>query len=124
MLPDLKPDSVEKERLSILAIVETILAVVVYWAIAWIWDTHIHLLTSIIVAPLLLLRSPESTNKGVKWFGNYLENEKQITPHETPMHYLGYCLGLLALLPIFVIVLWLNIYYLIKLGGYCIRYYC
>jgi hypothetical protein len=79
------PESIEQGEPSILAIVETILAVVAYWTIAWIWDTHIHLLTSIIVAPLLLLQSPESTDKGVKLFGDFFEEKTEITYREKPI---------------------------------------
>nr|VFJ61952.1 MAG: hypothetical protein BECKDK2373B_GA0170837_110520 [Candidatus Kentron sp. DK] len=62
------PDSVEKNEPTVLAIVETVLAVAAYWGIAWWFDTHVHLLISICVTPLLLLRSKESTEKGVRWF--------------------------------------------------------
>ncbi len=55
-------------KVSVLACVETVLAVVLYWWIAIRWDTHWHLVTSVFVAPLLLLRSPESIAAGVRWF--------------------------------------------------------
>ncbi|MDB6003386.1 MAG: hypothetical protein JWR15_373 [Prosthecobacter sp.] len=53
---------------SVLACGETLLAVALYWWIAIRWDTHWHLLTSVFIAPLLLLRSPESMKLGVRWF--------------------------------------------------------
>ena len=53
---------------SVQAITETILAVVAYWGIAIYFDTHWHLVTSLFVAPLLLLRSKISIEKGVRWF--------------------------------------------------------
>lgn len=55
-------------KISVLAVVETVLACVGYWWFAFHFDTHWHLLTSIVIAPLLLLRSPESIKLGVKWF--------------------------------------------------------
>lgn len=55
-------------KVSVLACVETLLAVVLYWWIAIRWDTHWHLLSSVFIAPLLLLRSPESIELGVRWF--------------------------------------------------------
>lgn len=55
-------------KVSVLACVETLLAVVLYWWIAIHWDTHWHLLSSVFIAPLLLLRSPESIKLGVRWF--------------------------------------------------------
>lgn len=61
-------------KVSVLACVETVFAVALYWWIAIRWDTHWHLVTSVFVAPLLLLRSPESIAAGVRsflrdWFG-------------------------------------------------------
>lgn len=53
---------------SVLACVETLLAVCAYWWIAWRYDTHVHLVTSVLIAPLLLLRSPESIAAGLRWF--------------------------------------------------------
>jgi hypothetical protein len=67
-------ESIEKGNASCLAILESVLAVSAYWGIAWVFDTHAHLLASILVAPLLLLRSPESMELGVKWFSTYLLN--------------------------------------------------
>ncbi|WP_165742100.1 hypothetical protein [Candidatus Thiosymbion oneisti] len=55
-------------RISILAIAETLFAVALYWWIAIRFDTHIHLVTSLFVAPLLLLRSERSIAAGVDWF--------------------------------------------------------
>ena len=55
-------------KVSVLACVETLVAVTLYWWIAIRWDTHWHLLTSVLIAPLLLLRSPESMELGVRWF--------------------------------------------------------
>ncbi len=83
------PDSVEKNEPTLLAIAETLLAVAAYWGIAWFFDTHAHLLLSISVAPLLLLRSPESTEKGVRWFAAYWNDETEITPKDTPGRFWG-----------------------------------
>ena len=55
-------------QVSVLACVETLLAVVLYWGIAIHWHTHWHLISSVFIAPLLLLRSPESMKLGVTWF--------------------------------------------------------
>nr|VFJ90174.1 MAG: hypothetical protein BECKLFY1418A_GA0070994_101034 [Candidatus Kentron sp. LFY] len=78
------PDSVAENEPTVLAIIETLLAVAAYWGIAWWLDTHIHLLMSICVAPLLLLRSRESTDRGVRWFVDYWEDRTEITL-ETPL---------------------------------------
>jgi hypothetical protein len=55
-------------RVSVLACVETLFAVALYWWIAFRYDTHWHLVSSVFIAPLLLLRSPESMKLGVQWF--------------------------------------------------------
>jgi hypothetical protein len=61
-------DSRKAGKISVLAAVETVLACACYWWVAFRFDTHWHLLTSILIAPLLLLRSPESIEKGLDWF--------------------------------------------------------
>lgn len=63
-------ESRKQGKWSVLAVVETLAAVALYWWIAIHFDTHLHLLTSVFVAPLLLLRSPQSIEKGVDWFLN------------------------------------------------------
>ncbi len=77
-------ESREAGKVSVLACVETLFAVVLYWWIAIRFDTHWHLVSSVFIAPLLLLRSPESITAGVKWFlrdwfefGNYENWAKQ-----------------------------------------------
>ena len=61
-------ESRKNQTVSILAIVETVLAVALYWWIAIAWDCHFLLLSSLFAAPLLLLRSEKSVEKGVEWF--------------------------------------------------------
>ena len=51
-----------------MAIAETVFAVALYWGIAVVFDTHLHLVTSLFVAPLLLFRSERSIAAGVAWF--------------------------------------------------------
>jgi|GEM_PF-2929766 len=62
------PESRAAGRISVLAIAETFFAVALYWWIAFHFDTHLHLVTSLLVAPLLLLRSEKSIEVGVDWF--------------------------------------------------------
>lgn len=76
--------SVENGELSVLAVVETILAVITYWAIAWWFDTHRHLLISVLVAPLLLLRSPQSIEEGARRFYAFWQCEAEFDQHESP----------------------------------------
>jgi hypothetical protein len=60
--------SIDNEVPSITAILETIIAVPLYWWFAIHFETYLPLLVSVAVAPLVLLRSDESLALGVKWF--------------------------------------------------------
>ena len=66
-------DSIAAEKISLLAVTEVIFSVAAYWWIAWYFDTYAHLLISILVAPLVLLRSDESVALGVEMFSRYLK---------------------------------------------------
>ena len=57
-------ESIEAEKISLLAVAEVIFSVAAYWWIAWYFDTYAHLLVSVLVAPLVLLRSDESVALG------------------------------------------------------------
>ena len=58
-------ESAEKYELSILAIFETIIAVIVYIMLA-VNGLSIHLLAAVFIAPLLLLRTQQSVELGVE----------------------------------------------------------
>ncbi|CAA6819356.1 MAG: Unknown protein [uncultured Sulfurovum sp.] len=58
----------DNQTTSILAIVETIFFVILTWGIAYYFDTYIHIYTAIAIAPFLLLKTPESTEKAIEWF--------------------------------------------------------
>jgi len=62
------PESRDAGQISVLAIAETVFAVALYWWIAIYFDTHLHLVISLLVAPLLLLRSERSIEADVVWF--------------------------------------------------------
>nr|VFK39554.1 MAG: hypothetical protein BECKSD772F_GA0070984_104312 [Candidatus Kentron sp. SD]VFK44747.1 MAG: hypothetical protein BECKSD772E_GA0070983_10438 [Candidatus Kentron sp. SD]VFK80384.1 MAG: hypothetical protein BECKSD772D_GA0070982_11091 [Candidatus Kentron sp. SD] len=83
------PKSVENNEPTWLALFETALAVVLYWGVAWWFDTHVHLLVSICMAPWLLLRSPESIEKGVRWFLAYWQPETKVTRKDSPGRFWG-----------------------------------
>ena len=62
------PESRAAGKLSVLAIIEVIASVAIYWWIAAAWETQLHILVSLIAAPLYLLRSDESVTKAqVMW---------------------------------------------------------
>jgi hypothetical protein len=66
-------DSVDDRTFSILAAVEVAISIALYWAFAIWFQTQIHLWVSIIIAPVLLLRSDASVALGVKWFEQYID---------------------------------------------------
>src|ERR1044071_2169565 len=61
-------ESINSDIPSVTAIIETIIAVPLYWWVAIHFETYLPLLISAAIAPLLLLRSDESTALGRKWF--------------------------------------------------------
>lgn len=71
---------------SALACFEVAVAVTAYWAIAIHFETFAHLWISICVAPLLLLRSDESTALGVRWFDEFSRaDERSPSPFSRPI---------------------------------------
>jgi hypothetical protein len=66
-----RPGTTSSGTFSVLAAVEVLIAVAIYWAYAVWAHTQAHLLVSVFVAPFLLLRSEESTALAIKWFGSY-----------------------------------------------------
>ncbi len=62
--------SIETNEVSALAIFEIIIAVTIYWGIAWYFDVYLHIIASICIAPLLLFRSDQSTKMALKLFYN------------------------------------------------------
>lgn len=57
-----------QQTFSVLAALEVALAVFLYWAYALWAHTQVHLIIGAVVAPFLLLRSPESSELGRRWF--------------------------------------------------------
>ena len=65
-------------KLSVLAVVEVVLSVCLYWWIAVTWQTHLHLLVALIAAPLVLLRSEASIATVERMWDRYWERHAQI----------------------------------------------
>lgn len=63
-------ESTEKGDYSFLAIIESLLAVAVSLWFAWEYQTITHLIIASCLAPLLLLRTEESTQKGLSLFNS------------------------------------------------------
>lgn len=75
-------ESIENETLSVMAIVETVLAVPFYWWIATKTGFVLPLILSACIAPLLLLRSRESIDLALKWAKKYDLIEQRRTKFE------------------------------------------
>ncbi len=103
-------DSIARGQISVLALVEIPLAMAFFWWISsispWPWLTLIGLMA----APVLLLRSPESVEEGVKMLRRYWD-KGQLMRRKTSSHVV-----LLAFLTGGVI-LWLNAYWLVDAKG-------
>jgi hypothetical protein len=61
-------ETINNDVPSLTAIIETFLAVPLYWWIAVEFETYFPLLVGVAVAPIVLLRSDESVALGVSWF--------------------------------------------------------
>ena len=64
-------DSINNDVLSVSAVIETIIAVPLYWWFAAHFETYLPLLAAAVVAPLVLLRSEQSVALGIQWFSNF-----------------------------------------------------
>ena len=52
--------SIQNREISFLAILEIVFATFLYWGIAFYYDFYLHIITSIIFIPFLLLKSNSS----------------------------------------------------------------
>ena len=65
-------ESVERGAISVLACAEVAAGIWLYWwFIPWWFETNLHLLISVLVAPLLLLRSPTSVEAALAEFERF-----------------------------------------------------
>ena len=64
-------DSVDAGKISVLAVVETILCISAAIVAAFYFETIVHIAITAAVAPFLLLRTSESTETGIKWLEWY-----------------------------------------------------
>ncbi len=65
-------ESFERGAISVLACAEVAVGIWLYWwLIPWWFETNLHLLISVLVAPLLLLRSPASSEAALAAFERY-----------------------------------------------------
>jgi len=67
----------ENRDISILAIIETIFFVFLTWFIAYRYNTYTHIYSSILIAPLLLLKTNFSINTAIRWFIHEIDIENK-----------------------------------------------
>ncbi len=65
------PASVEAGKTSVLAVIETLVAIALTISLAIYFKTLTYIAITACIAPFLLLRTPESTQMGVEWFTRY-----------------------------------------------------
>ena len=72
------PQSTTNEIISVLACVDTLIACGLSLWIAFHYDIWLHIGIGALIAPLLLLRTPYSTEKGISWLDQALEKTGDI----------------------------------------------
>ncbi|MEM7428934.1 MAG: hypothetical protein AAF441_22845 [Pseudomonadota bacterium] len=68
-----RSEGADKDAISVLACAEVALSVTAYWWIATTYDTYAILLMAAVATPLVLLRSDQSVELGVRWFKRYFD---------------------------------------------------
>lgn len=63
--------SIEAGQISVFAVLETLLAVAVYWYLVWRFHWPWMMFISMLAAPMLLLRSEQSVKLGLRWLKVY-----------------------------------------------------
>ena len=77
-------ESVERGGISVLACAEVAAGIWLYWwVLPWWLETNLHLLISVFVAPLLLLRSPASVEAALAAFERYWSTGEGFPLHST-----------------------------------------
>lgn len=66
--------SIQNREISLLAILEIIFAISLYWGIAFYYDFYVHIITSIFFIPFLLLKSKESICYTLNIFAEVFNN--------------------------------------------------
>jgi hypothetical protein len=95
-------NSIHNGTISILAIAETIFAVISSIWLGFIIESWLHLAISITLAPLLLLRSKESISIGLETASN-IKSTKLSLEYRSEKYFSGICLALWALVVLFSI---------------------
>jgi len=87
------PESRASGVVSVLAIVETLLCVTLYWLLWLKWGVTWHHWLIVLATPLVLMRSEASVKRGLAWFEAYFDENKDIALKSV----LGVTLALLSI---------------------------
>ncbi|MEO5340323.1 MAG: hypothetical protein H7837_07385 [Magnetococcus sp. MYC-9] len=90
------PESVARSEPSWMAILETLWAVLLCWGMVWQGGSLWPVLLPVWLTPWLLLRSPQSTEQGARWFAAYLAAKGRLTPLATPLRFWGVMVPLIV----------------------------
>lgn len=114
--------SINNDIPSVTAIIETAVAVILYWWVAIHFETYLPLLLSAAMAPLVLLRSDQSAALGVRWFKTWEENtwndNRTYSEREPKEYWLISMVGVLAILLAGLTAFFLTRYFLVGLKGW------
>jgi ABC-type molybdate transport system permease subunit len=83
-------ESIQKDAPSVTAIIETLIAIPLYWWIALQVGMLSSLLLAVAVAPLVLLRSEESVALGISWLLTF-EKKASINVTDEPISAINRC---------------------------------
>lgn len=98
------PESAAQGRITVLACVETVLAMSVTAYIAWKTDSLLYIAVPACVAPLLLLRTPYSTAVGLTLWGRYDAWVGRVEAWDDRVRESGTFVSVLSLAAFFVVI--------------------
>ena len=104
-------ESLKNKEVSFLAIIEIILAIGIYWGVAVYFDIYWHIISSILITPLLLLRSKESNKMALQKFSNIINRrDRTIYDKKTFKNGLQVRGKVVAILLLFMFLLFFSIF--------------
>lgn len=98
-------ESTSNNEVTVLACLETILAIGLYFWIAIVYSTTSHIVVAVCIAPLLLLRTTDSINEAVAIYVKSDDFWSEFIEDNIPISFLGLIIGL----PVITIVLAVNL---------------
>jgi hypothetical protein len=107
--------SIQNREISLLAILEIIFAISLYWGIAFYYDFYLHIITSIFFIPFLLLKSEESIHYSLNIFAELFNSSPIKVLYVN--NKLSYFISLFFSLLIVYIIFDIKVSYFIIVGG-------